>query len=239
MKVRIKKCGSDKSTYKNLVGETFDVFTDCDGFYALDVNGRGIFVEKQDCEVVDEAIVYKENASGDGCPPKFNRSENKQTMEKQIKMSIETAIRMYNDVNLPNYLTPLILENFTKEELEPKKGFTWEDSYEAEGYCITMDGSYKVKGNGYKSAFKTREQAESALAFAQLSHIVAKYNEGKMFGFPGEEPIYYYVTKYNGKDLCINNDSQEFLNLPFCDFEDAKTSMEVNVDLWKKYWMLK
>ncbi len=171
-------------------------------------------------------------------------------MEKQIKMSIETAREWYElakENKISGKTNPAIKfleENFTKEELEPKKGFTWEDSWTGGGHYIDTTAGIVGIGNegmfnGAKAVFKTREQAESALAFAQLSHIVAKYNEGKMFGFPGEEPIYYYVTKYNGKDLCINNDSQEFLNLPFCDFEDAKTSLEVNVDLWEKYWMLK
>jgi len=159
-------------------------------------------------------------------------------MEKQIKMSIETAREWYElakENKISGKTNPAIKfleENFTKEELEPKKGFTWEDSYNIGGYRFIPMSCGRDK-------FRTIEQAESALAFAQLTHIVAKYNEGKMFAFPEEDPTYYYVTKYDGKDLGINNDSQEFLNLPFCDFEDAKTSLEVNVDLWKKYWMIK
>lgn len=53
-------------------------------------------------------------------------------MEKTIKMSLETAREIYKWVNKKEVkdspMERLLLDNFTKEELENNNGFTWEES---------------------------------------------------------------------------------------------------------------
>lgn len=165
----------------------------------------------------------------------------KPDMEKQIKISLETARRMYNDVNLPNYLTTLILENFTTEELEDNKGYTWEESFNKAGYLI--DGDRVIlctecsADKDYKDTFKTKEQAESALAFAQLSHIVSRANKDKKSG----EAAYTIIASnlLAGKlGTHVVNYGSKLPHLVFFDEKDAVESLKFNRELWEKYWML-
>jgi len=55
-------------------------------------------------------------------------------MNKKIEMSLETARQMYKEGN--ETTNKWLLENFTKEELELKRGFTWEDSVGDFGFFI-------------------------------------------------------------------------------------------------------
>lgn len=168
-------------------------------------------------------------------------------MEKTIKMSLETAkelwrgeIKKRDEENLN--CTPLakwLLENFTKEELEGKKGFTFNDCYPIDGFYIHSIGDirpaiYSSVSDNSKNVFKTEAQAKSALAFAQLSHIVAKYNEGKE-----RDAITYKIrpSVKIGEQLEVA-DNIIFYHLMFYYISDAETSLEVNRQLWLDYWMI-
>lgn len=163
--------------------------------------------------------------------------------DREIRISLELARRMYNDVNLPIYLGELVTSNFTEEELNPKKGFSWEESFGNKGYYISncaevvsYEPEYSVKGFN-KNLFKTESQARSALAFAQLSHIVAKYNEGK-------KSVSDAWTISSTNSVCGNLFVRQFgftghlPHLVFFTREDAETSRVVNRALWEQYWMV-
>jgi len=171
-------------------------------------------------------------------------------MERLTKMSFETAqelrrdeIKKRDEENLN--CTPLakwLLDNFTKEELEGKKGFTWEDSFDGGFRIIEDDNDLAPKVGGYfksdalqyhKDAFKTESQAKSALAFAQLSHIVSKHNASRVFN-----QCYSCVVYMNGSlGVYTYSETVGFrLNLPFLNLDDAYVSMEVNRQLWLDYW---
>jgi len=165
--------------------------------------------------------------------------ENAQKLYTMIKPSIENNTSF---VDLKNsILMESLLATFTKDELEGKKGFTWEDSFDGTGWFIdkssvcTMGGNVPVHEYN-KENFKTKEQAESALAFAQLSFIVAKYNEGKT-----QEGEYTYSIAYlvYHKRLSVDKKLRDAYNLEFYDEKDAEISLEVNRELWYKYWMVK
>ena len=170
----------------------------------------------------------------------------KQTMEKQIKMSLETAREMYRDLNMcpSTHLRNLLEDNFTKEELEGKKGFTWEDSFSGSGWYIDNTSNvHEVKIDVYpkvlsfnKNVFKTKEQAESALAFAQLSHIVPMYNNHPTH--PSHKD--YYCIMSTGDKLWIRKvvNKEHITTLFFYNEENAATSLEVNKELWEKYHMI-
>jgi hypothetical protein len=130
-----------------------------------------------------------------------------------------------------------LLENFTKEELEPKKGFTWEESFTYNGYWIESDSRIVRERTSkifdtHKNVFLTEKHAKSALAFAQLSHIVNKYNEGKERG-----EYRHTIYSYRKHIHTATNDGYSH-QLEFYALEDAKTSMEVNRQLWLDYWMI-
>lgn len=177
-------------------------------------------------------------------------------MEKTLKMSVETAREIYTIAKKQSFEAQInwLLENFTKEELEPKKGFTWEESVNNnDGFYIEWDKISNGKASPLrplsKCLFKTEKQALSALAFAQLTHICAKYNEGKDWKLEGSQCRICYTKVFvdeNGDgDLSLDfakcrtgNESILKSILAFKEYEDAKTSLEVNSDLWRQYFML-
>lgn len=190
-------------------------------------------------------------ASADKNPIEQAGSEKLES--RRVTMSLETAKELYKDlctrtdiasVNFKNWL----LENFTKEELEPvvvkeskKEGFTWEDLFPERHYGFWIDKD-SVRGLGVsggvsdcKAVFKTEKQALSTLAFAQLSHIVAKYNEGKS---PVGDDSYSvcYAKKHGVLGVCIGPHGT--YHLEFYSHSDTEISLRVNRKLWEQYWMI-
>jgi len=176
-------------------------------------------------------------------------------MEKQIKMSLETAKAWYklaiSASDLAGGISPAInflLENFTKEELEGKEGFTWGDCGDGCGYCINGNAQietipFSVKYIHNKKVFKTESQAKSSLAFAQLTHIVDKYNEGKHPLAKNGHTVVYTINGYNDGLLRLGSRTpyssiQPAVSLVFFSPDDAEISMRVNEQLWKDYYMM-
>lgn len=186
-------------------------------------------------------------------------------MEKQIKMSLESARILYDQLSRSteqesshedrincNKAVKELLENiregFTKEELEGNKGYTWEESFSGEGWFIGIDGFIYNKNiltphQINKIYFRKKEQAESALAFAQLSHIVARYNQDKFAITEDGMTIHYYIQAYNNDTLKVVKTTYLSMMLPrqpflFCAPVDAETSLEVNKKLWRQYYMI-
>jgi hypothetical protein len=106
------------------------------------------------------------------------------TMEKTIKLSLDQAISMYGK---SKEMDELLLANFSKEELTNKLPASWKGLNPTffNGYVI--DGrkpsnirvsSSPITGlnDSYKPVFATEKQAKSALAMAQLSHLLKAYN---------------------------------------------------------------
>lgn len=171
-------------------------------------------------------------------------------MKKQIEMSLETARELYRQRKEISHLLEVdelmeaLLENFTLDELEDKKGYTWEESFNGEGWLCGYDGPVHrellTPHIGNKIYYKTKEQAESALAFSQLSHIVARYNQGKT----RLQWTYSIVNIVNAnvKDSYLGivtvGDSSREPHLVFYSEEDVDTSLKNNRDLWLKYWMI-
>jgi len=198
--------------------------------------GRCGFVSNNCQEINDEV-----------CKRVFKNQPMKE--ERTLKMSLETAKKLYKQcIDNPALSNEVyknwLLQNFTKEELEGNKRYTWEESYAPGGYYICSDPcnlSVKRvinmgKHNHFKSVYKTEKQALSALAFAQLSHICVKYNSNVERNISTNE--YWMITAYNGSDLGINSYTKNTFQLGFYRWEDAKTSMETNTTLWKQFWML-
>jgi len=156
-------------------------------------------------------------------------------MKKPVEMSLETARQMYKENN--EITNKWLLENFTKEELEQKKGFTWEESFRGNGVTITQNSNFCDVVNyanrpHNKNIFLTDKHAKSALAFAQLSHVVERYNQGKRIGSE--------FFSVDCEDGALRVDVFMFAprHFKFAKMEDAKTSMEVNRQLWLDYWMI-
>jgi hypothetical protein len=171
-------------------------------------------------------------------------------MEKTIKISLDTAKQLIEAFEFSansgdersKSICKLVYDNFTKKELESKKGYTFNDCKVGEGYFISNNG-YAPKHTKFdenrspysKEVYKTEKQAFAACAFSQLTHIVAKYNEGKKFG----NTCHQIGIASNG-ELLIRHTIVfcPEINLCFADEDDAKTSFEINRELWKQYWMI-
>lgn len=211
-----------------------------------------MFICKECCDAgyVDKRYVYLDKSGRcnqcnrivlDKITLWYKKRENN-NMEKQIKMSLETARKLWSQLppsisdNANAFIYRMLEENFTKEELEGDNGFTWEDSFSGASFMI-MDGTVervncKVRDSN-KGCFKTETQAKSALAFAQLSHIVSKYNSKRE---------YFNCCSMITGDLKISITNifgaKSEQHLGFYEYKDAETSLRVNNDLWKQYWMI-
>lgn len=106
--------------------------------------------------------------------------------EKTIKLSLEQARKMYK--KSPE-MDKLLLANFSKEELTKKElPKSWDEIGIIDGYYIDCGKDYgKIKAaewevdtrtHKFYHRFATEKQAKSALAMAQLSQLMAVYNDG-------------------------------------------------------------
>lgn len=167
--------------------------------------------------------------------------------EKVIKMTLETARELYKsfgDVD-GNTVRKFLFDNFTKEELEGKKGYTWEKSFTPDGFYIGI-GSDVIPSRGdllnpvpsNRNVFRKQKQALSALAFAQLSHIVAKMNEGKEFDNELLWSVEVDRKDRHNVNLVVCDFATHGKHIAFCAEEDARISLEMNRALWEQFWML-
>lgn len=167
-------------------------------------------------------------------------------MEKEVKMGLDTAREMYKTANEAGKVW--LLENFSKDELESPKGITWEEFINTCGlyWRIKEDKggvakvlkavSYSTVHPGNKDMFKTEKQAKSALAFAQLSHIVAKYREREEW-YAGVLPDVWTVAPCQG-ELKVRGVMPELFHFHFWSRQNAEQSLITNRQLWLDFWQL-
>jgi hypothetical protein len=176
----------------------------------------------------------------------FKEGDGIEESKKIVKMSLESAREIYKQMNTDlklgsRGLMKWILENFTKEELEGNGGFVWEDCWPLHGYYFDnhngfitgISGEHLVKSSLNKHVFATEKQALSSVAFAQLTHIVNKYNEGKKL----EEQIFGIEKTDNAINLSYML-LEDATHLYFYTEKDAEQSLITNRQLWRQYWML-
>jgi len=131
--------------------------------------------------------------------------------EKNIILTLDQARKMYGK---NTELDVLLLANFTKDELTKKDlPKSWDEIKVQFGYKLSnvLDGFVetcpKLCSSTYnnKGIFATKKQAKSALAMAQLSQLMAVYNDGWEFDPDGSEKnAGYAITRQTnkiGKDM--------------------------------------
>lgn len=103
-------------------------------------------------------------------------------MERNLKISLDEAKKLYQQGN--EAVNTLLLQTFTKEELEKKKlPESWEELKKVKGFYsekysrVESTGSMPANTEN-KNIFRTKEQAEAAIALAQLSQLMYVWNEG-------------------------------------------------------------
>ena len=138
--------------------------------------------------------------------------------EKTIKLSLDQARKMYG--KNPE-MDELLLANFSKEELTKKElPKSWNEARPTSGYKITYNSygtiitklpEFNHSKYDCKAIFATEKQARSALAMAQLSQLMAVYNDGWEYNpdgnFKNTSRAYVLIRKHNGikQDYFENN----------------------------------
>lgn len=129
-----------------------------------------------------------------------------------------------------------------------KEGFTWEESFSGDGWYVGSGSEIHRLTNvkpleTQKNVFATEKQALSTLAFAQLSHIVNKYNEGKTVPITFQDGIPHTFHPYMGYNGMLTyhalNHTCNIYHPPFGFYNknDIETSLKINKALWEQYWM--
>ena len=149
---------------------------------------------------------------------------------REIKISLETATRWYNGMDTE--LKELAIQTYpelVKKEL-PK---TWDELGKIEGYFIHTNcgvyGTVSIVDDESRDIFATREQAEASIAMAQLSQLIAVYNDGWIPDYNDcnfKWAIFYYKEKIKLSDI---NCGRTFLT--FKDKETAELFLENFKDL--------
>ena len=140
---------------------------------------------------------------------------------REIKISQETASRWYNGTD--SELKALALQTYPELAVKelPK---TWEELEKIEGYFVNGASSklysFKSETLDYsKNIFATKEQAEASIAMAQLSQLMAVYNDGWVADWGSETQKYCIYFDESKIDIMRNTVYQRFLN-----FKDRKTA---------------
>ena len=97
------------------------------------------------------------------------------------------------------------LENIVFKPLIEALPKSWEELETIAGYGVDIFSdihsiSYVDASERNKNTFATREQAEACVALAQLSQLMAVYNDGWVPNWTNTD--YKYVIYFSGDDIC-------------------------------------
>ena len=160
---------------------------------------------------------------------------------RNVKVSLETAKRWYEQ---GGELKEMALSAFTEAELNPVRN-EWESKFigkEIGGVHIASDGCICKIGcicnYSEKGTYKTEKQAKSALAYAQLTQLMAlpEYN-GDWVPDWSDECIKYTIERWINK-LASCTRKHSFANIFFKSAEIRDRFMQNNYDLLKEYFEL-
>ena len=161
---------------------------------------------------------------------------------RSVKVSLETAKRWYEQ---GGEFKEMALSAFTEAELNMVRN-EWEDRIIAygtklvSGWYLGSDSVFKEKheDNTNRSTFKTEKQAKSALAYAQLTQLMAlpEYN-GDWVPDWNDYEFKYIIRRYrNGLDT--DDSSKTHHHISFKSAEIRDKFLENNYDLLKEYFEL-
>jgi len=140
-------------------------------------------------------------------------------MKKLSKEAAELLLTISNNEELQAFAKKLYPE-LSKKQL-PK---SWEELEYVQGYYVSPN-SYvsnydNIAANLSKNTFATKEQAEAAIAMAQLSQLMKVYNDGWEPNWSDDE-IKYCIEFYHNK---ITKDTYRH-TAKFLSFKDQETAV--------------
>jgi hypothetical protein len=167
----------------------------------------------------------------------------------RLKYMPETVVILHSIINdLVAQVYHILYENEVKSdhifpvplsELEPIIEWpkTWEELGKKRGFFIdNYSVIYPTDSLIYKNIFATQQQAESALAFAQLSQL-HKAIVGDWVPDWSELTNKYVIQRVKN-ELEVAFYSYDYSHLAFQTREQAEFSLTHHRSLWEKYWML-
>ena len=161
---------------------------------------------------------------------------------RNVKVSIETAKRWYVQ---GGEFKEMALSAFAEAELNPIRN-EWEDRITAygtrfvSGWYLGGDCVYKETNeeNTDKSTFKTEKKAKSALAYAQLTQLMAlpEYNGDWVPDWSDDN--HKFIIRRHGNDLETDYYLKTHYSISFKSKEIRDKFLENNLDLLKEYFEL-
>ena len=159
---------------------------------------------------------------------------------RNVKVSIETAKRWYVQ---GGEFKEMALSAFAEAELNPIRN-EWEDRIAAygtrfvSGWYLGCDCVYKETNeeNTDRSTFKTEKQAKSALAYAQLTQLMAlpEYN-GDWVPDWSDDDTKFVLGRY-GRTIALDHYTKTHHFLAFKSQQIRDKFHENNYDLLKEYF---
>ena len=149
---------------------------------------------------------------------------------REIKISLETATRWYNGMDTE--LKELAIQTYPELKELPK---TWKELSIINGYFVnpatsSVSDLFKtVTTHNNRNVFATKEQAEASIAMAQLSQLMAVYNDGWLPDY--NDCNFKYIIYYNKEKPIITNVFNGRAFLTFKDRETAELFLENFKDL--------
>ena len=162
---------------------------------------------------------------------------------RNVKVSLETAKRWYEQ---GGEFKEMALSAFKEAELNPIRN-EWEDRIIAygtrfvSGWYLGCNSVYKETNeeNTDKSTYKTEKQAKSALAYAQLTQLMAlpEYNGDWVPDWSDDDNVKHVIRRYfNEIDFDYYSNTHHFLAFKSAEIRDK--FYENNYDLLKEYFEL-
>ena len=181
--------------------------------------------------IVDEIGVLMDNKN------RYWENKNKNNM-KQLKIEIPNGFVIDEEKsNLQNG------EIFFKEK-KKQHAQKWEDLEEIKGWWIANDSIINEEMSPFmgdkgdnRNVFKTKKQAESALAKAQLSQLMDEYESTKNVDWKDDNQVKYVISRVWCR-IHIDTASNKYEFIAFTSEEEANEFYDLHLDLIKKFYML-
>ena len=161
---------------------------------------------------------------------------------RNVKVSLETAKRWYEQ---GGEFKEMALSAFTEAELNPVRN-EWEDRIIAygtkfvSGWYLGGNSVYKETNeeNIDRSTFKTEKQAKSALAYAQLTQLMAlpEYNGDWVPDWTDDNTK--FIIRRCGNTIVFDFYTKTYYSISFKTPEIRDRFMKNNYDLLKEYFEL-
>lgn len=160
---------------------------------------------------------------------------------KQIQLTLETAKQLYKEGGAGKSFA---LDNYSESELTRKElAKRWNDLEYVDGYYIEKT-SNAIRATGLnccpidanKNIYKSKKQAESALAMAMLSQLMHEANKGWEPDWSSKDSKYTIIR--SGNNVLLSSGHITFRFLSFKSMEIRDEFYENHKRLIKTYFQL-